>query len=379
MYHFIADALEAAGLALGGRGYLLAFGIFAFLVIASSLLLRYVILGAFRRVLAVFLTPLQSRAGTFDQLGRRISRISVTVVAYFFVQEFVGESQFAGTLVDMALLVHLLLVFFSCAKCVEAIYDSSEAASKFPIHGIVQIANVGASLVFAVASVSLLTGQSPAVLLGGLGAATAIVTLVFKDAILGFVAGIHLIANKIIQLGDWIEVPLHSANGTVVDISMTTVKVENLDKTVTQLPAYTLVTESFVNWQNMVSSGRRRIKRPILIDAYSVGFLDGDALGRLSALPLPEGWLPDCGLETNLGAFRAYVGAYLRGRADICRDMTLVVRQLDPEGLGIPVEVIAFADKTAAAEFEAVQSDIFEHLYAVVGMFGLRVYQRPSG
>ena len=381
MYHFIAEILE--NVELGVFSAWVAYVIFAVLVVAISLLLRFVLLGLFGRVLAVFLTDEKSHTKTFEALGRRISNIAITFVAYFFAQEFAEAFAFVGTVANIVLAIHLLLVFFSCIRCIEAVYDSSEVAKNFPIHGIMQIVNVIAALICVIVVVSILADQSPAVLIGSLGAATAIITLVFKDAIVGFVAGIQLISHKMISLGDWIQVPEHNTNGIVIDITMTTVKVENLDKTITQLPAYTLVTESFVNWQNIINTGVRRIKRPLLIDAYGACFLTSKMIEKFDKIPLLEDFMNEnrenlTGL-TNIGVFRAYIYAYLRNRTDIRQDLTLVVRQLDSEGLGIPMEIIAFANETEATKYEAIQSDIFDHMYAVIGEFGLKLYQRPSG
>ena len=381
MYHFIAGILENAE--IGVFNAWVAYAIFALLVVAFSLLMRYILLRIFRRVLDIFLTRDQSQSKTFEMLGWRISNIAITFVAYFFAQEFAAAIAFIGTVADIVLAVHLLLVFFSCIRCFEAVYDSSEVAKNFPIHGILQIINVIAAAICVIVIISILTGQSPAVLIGSLGAATAIITLVFKDAIVGFVAGIQLISHKMINLGDWIEVPEHNTNGIVIDITMTTVKVENLDKTITQLPAYTLVTESFINWQNVLNTGARRIKRPLLIDVFCVCFLTEDSIEKYWKIPLLEDFLVENRDKltdlTNIGVFRAYIYAYLRSRPDIRQDLTLVVRQLDPTGLGIPIEIIAFANETIAVKYEAIQSDIFDHLFAKIGEFDLKLYQRPTG
>ena len=381
MYYFIVDILE--NLELGAFNEWVAYAIFAVIIIALSLLLRFVLLGLFRRVLVVFVAEDRSHTKTFEMLGRRISNIAITFVIYFFAQEFAAAVPFIGTFANIVLAVHMLLVFFSCIRCIEAVYDASEVAKNFPIHGIMQIVNVIAVLVFVIVVISILADQSPAVLIGSLGAATAIITLVFKDAIVGFVAGIQLISHKMISLGDWIEVPEHNTNGIVIDITMTTVKVENLDKTVTQLPAYTLVTESFINWQNMINTGARRMKRPLLIDSYSICFLSEKTKAELSNIPLLGEFFDDCFEKNteliNIGVFRAYVYAYLRSRPDIRQDLTLIVRQLDSNGHGIPLEIIAFANETIGAKFEAIQSDIFDHLFAIIGKFDLKLYQRPSG
>ena len=375
MHHIIAESLERAG--AGYHVALAAYAVLAFLVAALCLALRFFLLWLYRRALASLFPRGQPNALAFDLLGRRVSGIAVTLVLFYIFQGLAV----LGTVAGIFLAVHLLLVFFAFVRCFEAVYDSSDASKSFPIRGILQIVNAVAGILCAVVVVSVLARQSPLMIIGSLGAGAAIITLVFRDAIVGFVAGIQLISHKMISLGDWIEVPDHNANGTVVDITMTTVKVENLDRTVTFLPAYALVTESFINWQRMIDTGTRRIKRSIVVDAYGARFLSGDMAWKFAQMPLLSEYMEgiDEAGETNLGVFRAYIYAYLRSRKDIRQDLTLVVRQLESAGLGIPIEIIAFADKTVSAEFEAIQSGIFEHLYAVIGEFGLEAYQRPTG
>ena len=246
----------------------------------------------------------------------------------------------------------------------------------------------------------MLIGKSPLVLLGGISAMTAVLTLVFKDAILGFVAGIQLTSNDMIRIGDWIEMPKYSANGTVTDLSLTTVKVENFDKTVTSIPAYALVSDAFINWRGMESSGARRIKRAIFLDAASVKLCDGGMLARFGKMELLRDYIAEklreiekynaergCDLSepvngrrlTNLGTFRAYVTEYLKRNSHIRQDMTLMAHTLPAGSEGIPLEIYCFADTTKWEEYESIQADIFDHLYSVVPRFGLEIYQKPSG
>ena len=229
---------------------------------------------------------------------------------------------------------------------------------------------------------------------------TAVLLLVFKDAILGFVAGIQLSANEMLALGDWLEMPKYGADGSVIDISLTTVKVRNWDNTITTIPAYALIADSFKNWRGMSESGGRRIKRAIFIDATSVKFLQPDDIVRLRRTALLSDYIEkkiaeietenqQAGLDltslvngrrlTNLGTFRAYLIAYLRQHKSIHTNMTQIVRQLAPEPTGIPLEIYAFSKDTAWVNYEAIQSDIFDHVFAILPEFGLRVYQAPSG
>jgi miniconductance mechanosensitive channel len=229
---------------------------------------------------------------------------------------------------------------------------------------------------------------------------TAVLSLVFKDTIMGFVAGIQLSANDMLAEGDWLEMPKFGADGDVIDISLTTVKVRNWDKTITTIPAYALISDSFKNWRGMSESGGRRIKRAIHIDATSVKFLSPDDITRLRRAALLSDYIEkkiaeieadnqQAGVDlsspvngrrlTNLGTFRAYLRMYLQQHKSIHPDMTQIVRQLSPEAHGIPLEIYAFTNDTRWANYESIQSDIFDHIFAIIPEFGLRIYQTPSG
>ena len=361
--------------------------------------------GVIRRVFGRLLARAAARNARLQVLAdsllvKRASNIVMPVIFILLVRDMTDRYAFLGILAEVAFVLVILLIVFSCLKSVGVIYDSYEVSKTFPIHGILQVVSVAAGLVGGIVIISLLIGQSPAVMLGSLGAMTAVTTLIFRDSILGFIAGIQLTTNDMIRIGDWIELPNHSANGTVIDLNMTTVKVENFDKTITSIPAYNLISGSFINWRGMLDTGARRIKRPMLIDAASVCICDDTMLARLGGITLigdyirerlaeitafnaAAGYAPGDGINgrrlTNLGVFRVYVTAYLRQNEQIRQDLTLVVRQLDPTDCGIPMEIIAFAAATAGVEFEPIQADVFDHLYAVIGAFGLRVFQRPSG
>ncbi|EHC40303.1 Small-conductance mechanosensitive channel, partial [Salmonella enterica subsp. enterica serovar Gaminara str. A4-567] len=222
---------------------------------------------------------------------------------------------------------------------------------------------------------------------------------VFKDPILGLVAGIQLSANDMLKLGDWLEMPKYGADGAVIDIGLTTVKVRNWDNTITTIPTWSLVSDSFKNWSGMSASGGRRIKRSINIDATSIHFLDDDEKQRLLTAHLLKPYLtsrhqeidewnkqldaPESALNhrrmTNIGTFRAYLNEYLRHHPRIRKDMTLMVRQLAPDDHGLPIEIYAFTNTVVWLEYESIQADIFDHIFAVVEEFGLRIHQTPTG
>lgn len=257
-----------------------------------------------------------------------------------------------------------------------------------------------AAVLIGIMIVSLLMGKSPLLLLSGLGAMTAVLMLVFKDPILGLVAGIQLSANDMLKIGDWLEMPKYGADGAVTDIGLTTVKVRNWDNTVTTIPTYALISDSFKNWRSMSESGGRRIKRSINIDTTSVHFLSEQEEQRLNRNPLLQHYLNNKTEElqqynqqaqvdlssplngrrlTNLGTLRAYLEAYLRAHPHIHQHMTLMVRQLAPTPEGLPLEIYAFTNTTVWAQYESIQSDIFDHIYAVIEEFDLRIHQTPTG
>ena len=228
----------------------------------------------------------------------------------------------------------------------------------------------------------------------------AVLMLVFKDTILGFVASIQLSANKMVKPGDWIEMPSHNADGTVEDISLNTVKVRNWDKTIATVPTYALVSESFRNWKGMEESGGRRIKRSINIDMNSVRFVDEDMVKKFRNISLLKEYIENKEIEiiqynkekqiddsvlvngrrmTNLGTFRKYVEEYLHNHPKIHNEMTFLVRHLQPTERGLPIEIYVFSNDQAWANYEAIQADIFDHILAVIPEFGLKVFQNPSG
>lgn len=269
-----------------------------------------------------------------------------------------------------------------------------------PIKGVAQVLRIILFVLLVLYVLSLLMGVAPHKIFTGFGAATAVVLLIFRDTILGLVGGIQLAAYDMVREGDWISLPKHDADGTVIDISLTTVKIRNWDKTISTIPTYTLVSESVKNWRGMENSGGRRIKRAIAIDMNSVRFCTHEMLERfkhydfmaeyienkqkvLKAYNKEEGIdesvLINGRRQTNLGVFRAYLLAYLRHRPDVHREMTLMVRQLAPTDKGIPIELYMFSKEQAWVQYESLQSDIFDHVLAAVPAFDLQVFQAPGG
>lgn len=298
------------------------------------------------------------------------------------------------------MIIVLMLVLDSLLNTVEEIYRGFRASKEIPIKGFIQISKIALYFVSAIFVISILLNKTPFFLLSGIGALTAVLMLIFRDAILGFVAGIQLAANKMVANGDWIEMPKYGADGDVLEVTLTTVKVQNWDKTVTTIPTYALISESFKNWRGMQESGGRRIKRSVNIDMNSIRFCDEEMLERFGKIQYISEYIETKKAEleefnqsikadnaslangrrmTNVGTFRAYVKAYLLNHPMISKEMTFLVRQLQPTENGLPIEVYVFSRDKVWANYEAIQADIFDHILAVVPEFDLRVYQNPSG
>ncbi|VVE19345.1 Miniconductance mechanosensitive channel YbdG [Pandoraea communis] len=305
-----------------------------------------------------------------------------------------------GNLALATTLLYATLAIAGILDAAQTVYALSEHARTRSIKGYVQLGKIALYVVAAIAIVATIVDRSPWLLLSGLGAMSAVLLLVFKDTIMSFVASVQLTSNDMLRVGDWIEMPQVGADGDVVDIALHTVKVQNWDKTITTIPTWRLISESFRNWRGMQQSGGRRIKRTLFVDAGSVGFLDDAEIERLSKLHLLGAYLMDkqrsladanaalgtaAGVPantrrlTNIGTFRAYALAYLKTHPNIHDGMTCMVRSLQPSATGIPIELYCFTNTTVWAEYERVQGDVFDHLLAILPEFGLRMYQNPAG
>ena len=302
--------------------------------------------------------------------------------------------------VKIYIIIVAIYIISTLLNAVNDIYMTTTYAHSRSIKGYLQLLKILIYFLSAILMVAVILGKDPTVLIAGLGAMAAVLMLVFKDTILGFVASIQLSANDMVKIGDWIEMPSHRADGTVIDITLNTVKVQNWDKTITTIPTYALVSESFNNWKGMEESGGRRIKRSIFIDVNSIRFADMEMLKKFERYELIRDYviqkqeeitqfnkernLSDEDLisgrrQTNVGIFRKYLDNYLRANPNLRQDMTFLVRQLQPGDKGLPIEIYVFSKETAWAVYEGIQADIFDHVFAVVPEFGLRIFQAPSG
>lgn len=276
------------------------------------------------------------------------------------------------------------------------IYNTMPVSKTRPIKGYLQIVKIFFYAMGIISITALLFDQNPFNIVAGMGAFAAVILLIFKDTILGFVASIQLSANRMVNIGDWISMPSKGTDGTVIDISLNTVKVQNWDKTISTIPTYALVSESFNNWKGMEESGGRRIKRHLNLDVKSIHFLSEDEIENFENIHLikdymiekkaeirannPEGEIPvNQKRLTNVGTFRKYVEAYLHENPKIHDGMTFLVRQLQASEKGLPLEIYVFSNDQEWANYEAIQADIFDHILAIVPEFNLRVFQNPTG
>jgi miniconductance mechanosensitive channel len=304
------------------------------------------------------------------------------------------------TLISFLFLIAGMMFLDAMLNALLAIYGKSAISKEISITPFVQVLKLVLYFVTGILLLSLLLQKTPLYFLSGLGALTAVLMFVFKDVLMGFVAGIQLIANKMVAPKDWIEMPKYGADGDVLEITLTTVKVQNFDNTITTIPTYALINESFKNWRNMNLSGGRRIKRYVNIDLGSIKFCSSEMLEQFKRIQLISQYIQNRQEEilvynkkhqvdestlvngrrlTNIGVFRSYVEAYLRQHPMIHKDMTFLIRQLSPSENGLPIEIYVFCKDTNWTAYEAIQADIFDHILAVVPEFDLRVFQEPSG
>ena len=317
---------------------------------------------------------------------------------------FISVPWLAATLHNASLIYIVVTCYFlfdSLLNFLQVVLSQSSAGKRLNLATFTQVAKLLGTLVVLILTIAILIGKSPLVLLGGLGVFASVFMLVFKDVILGFAAGIQLASNQMLSQGDWLEMPSHNADGDVLEIGLATVKVQNWDKTITTIPTYALISESFKNWRGMSESDGRRIKRSLLIDTNTVKLCSDEMLTRFEEIEHISEYLQkkqkEVELEnskikasrranrvngrrlTNIGTFRAYIECYLRHHPSINKEMTLIVRQLAPDGRGIPIEIYCFSSNKVWAEYETIQSDIFDHLLAVAQEFDLRIFQEPTG
>jgi miniconductance mechanosensitive channel len=367
-------------------GYLADFSSLIIILI-SSIIVYYIAKIIINKVLKSFIEKSSSKwddhlyeQKVFTRLALMLPALVLNVSLAPSISKYPEAIKFIELGLHLYMTFIIITVIVSFLNAVYHIYGELDISDSKPIKGYVQIGKIVTYLVGGIAMISVLIGQSPLTLLAGLGAMSAVVMLIFKDSILGFVAGVQLSSNKMLQIGDWITMPKFNTDGTVIDVSLVTVKVRNFDNSVSCIPTYTLVSDSFQNWRSMGEAGGRRMKRSILIDVGTIRFMDSFLLENLRSknIPLDEQVLSE-GKPTNLGLFRLYILGYLRKIPNLNQDASLMVRTLQPTENGLPLELYAFYIPPNWAEFEDFQARLFEHILSVLPEFGLKAFQRPSG
>lgn len=355
------------------------------LLLAITIIIYYILKFVITRILKNLIRRSRSKWDDYLYEHKVFSRLALVIPALIlkiFLPVLIADYPQAIRYLNMGLKVYVILILaLAAVSFVNAVFrkysDEATSASK-PIKSYLQISRIVIWVIAGIVIISTLLGQSPLAIVAGLGAVSAILLLIFKDSILGFVAGVQISGNNMLQVGDWITMPAFNVDGIVTDISLVIVKVRNFDNSVATIPTYSFVTGSFQNWRDLFENGGRQLKRHFLVDAGSIRFVDAEFISGLGTLDLPED-LPGADEQlTNLGLFRHYLAGHLMKHPGINKTMSIIVRQLQPTETGIPVEIRAFSLHREFREFELFQSELFEYIFAVMPRFGLRVYQRPT-
>ena len=310
---------------------------------------------------------------------RLIFPITLYAVIPLLLQEYPAFKDF---LLKICLVYITIVSVKLVCTFISSLYNVSNEHEKLKNHslkGFYQMLKLVVVCIGVIIVISTLIGKSPVAILTGLGAGTAILMLVFQDTIRGLVAGIQLMANDMLRPGDWITVPKYGADGDVMEVTLTTVKVRNWDKTIVTVPPYALVNDSFQNWRGMFDIGGRRVKRSINIDMNTVRFCTPDEMEHYRKQPWMEGFEATGREEVNLYIFRHYLEHYLRNHPKVNQEMIMTVRQLQPTAQGMPVELYFFSADTAWLKYEHLQAEVFDHVLAMLHIFGLKVFQSPAG
>ncbi|MEL7489573.1 MAG: mechanosensitive ion channel family protein [Pseudomonadota bacterium] len=375
----------------------------ALIAVVANMVTRSVIVVLIRRLLARTKSvrdDILVKRRVFERLSQLAPAFVIYALAPVALQAYPALGAF---LVKLSLVYMIAIGVLFVDGMINAgleIYGTFRISRTFPVTSFAQVTKLILYFLGFIATLSVLLGESPMTFIAGLGALAAVLMFVFKDLILGLVAGIQLSANRMVAVGDWIEIPKYGVDGDVMEIALTTVKIRNFDKTITTVPTQALINESFKNWRGMTETGGRRIKRSVHIDVASVRFCDEEMLERYAKIRHIAAYIEEKRKEiaayneesgadrallvngrhlTNIGTFRAYVEAYLRNHPKISKDLTLLVRQLQPTAHGLPIEIYVFTNDTNWIAYEGIQADIFDHILAAAREFDLRVFQDPTG
>jgi len=382
------------------------FALFCIVAIFSAILWW-----ASRKLMILVVHKLASKSKTkWDVylVEKRFFAVIANLIPLFFMDKFIkmvfvnyqGIANFILKMVDVVIVFVLLIAILRFLSTFEKILSERESLKDKPLQSYFQLGKILMSGFMIILGLSIATGQSPIYFLTSLGAATAILLLVFKDTILGFVGSIQLAANDMIRIGDWITMEKYGADGDVIEITLNTVKVQNFDKTITTIPTYSFISDSFKNWRGMEKSDGRRIKRALNIELNSIKFCSTEMLNKLQKIDflnqhiqskedeivkyntehkIETEFLLNGRHQTNIGLYRAYITQYLKNNLNINQNMTLMVRQLSPTPLGVPIEIYCFSTEKDWAIYENIVADIFDHLYAATSYFDLTLFEHPSG
>ncbi len=375
-------------------------------LIIITFVLYYAVLLAIRKTIYIFIEKSESKRDDILIKNKVFNRLCLLVPAYLIRFNIEAAAPSFPVLSSTIILFTKIYEVFIYSRVIDSIlstlndiYDTYEISKSKPIKGFIQVLKTIIYIVCVLLIIAILTNKELSNILIGLGTLSAVLMLVFKDPILGFVGGLQLTINDMLRIGDWIVMEKSKADGEVLEIGLTTVKVQNWDMTITTIPTYSLISDSFTNWRGMVNSGGRRIARSFVIDIDTVKFCTPEMLERFKKYQLVTQYIIDKEKEveeynkqnniddsnlvngrrqTNLGIFRAYLNAYLANCPYINKDMTFMIRQLSPTETGVPIQIYAFSSNKAWVSYENIQSDIFDHVFAVVTMFDLKIYQKPS-
>lgn len=399
---YIIDLFVENGMSENASEYL-SFGIMVLILLFVCILAHVLIKKVILRLMAKFVV--RSRYKWDDlllegKLFDRIGNIVPGIIVYSFAPAFPNIEEIIQRFSFIYILLILILVINELLDAVNDIYRTHPISKVRPITGLLQVVKIVSFIIIGIVMVAEFMGANPLIWLSGIGAFAAVFSFVFKDSILGFIAGIQLTSNDMLRIGDWIEMSKYGADGDVIDITLNTVKVRNFDKTIVSIPAYALVSDSFKNWRGMKEFGGRRIKRSIYIDVNSIGFCTPEMIEKFKKIHYLKNYIEEKENEileynqknqvdtdvlvngrhlTNVGTFRAYIRNYIKNHPGLNPDKLQIVRQLPPGEYGLPLEIYAFTSTTNWVTYENTQSDIFDHVLSVASEFGLRLFQNPSG
>lgn len=400
--NYIYDLLIANNIEVNVAGYL-SVGILIFIIILvciiADIIMKKVIIKLMSRIITrnnYRRTDILLRRKVFH----RLALIIPPVIVFLMAPSFGNVSSGIRLAASSYFMIVIVLVINALLDAINDIYRTYSISKVRPIKGLLSVVKIVVYIIIGIILIANLMGQSPLILLSGIGALAAVFSFVFKDSILGFIAGIQLTSNDMLRIGDWIEMTKYGADGDVIDVTLNTVKVQNFDKTIVTIPAYALVSDSFKNWRGMTEFGGRRIKRSIFIDVNSIGFCTPEMIERFKKIHYIRDYIVATENEilqyntennadidviingkhmTNIGTFRAYIEYYLKNLPSLHKGMVPMVRQLQPVENGLPLEIYAFTKDINWGNYERIQADIFDHIISVAGEFGLRIFQNPTG